>query len=320
LSKASRSALSQLPDRLPLLTVLMPAWNEEENLAANVPLLTHKLDELAVDYELLIVDDGSRDGTPRLADDLAARMPRVRAIHHARNQGIGRALYTGFRHARGRWTIFVPADLALELDEIEKYLRASGVLPSGGQEAPTPAPSAGSGQALPRQARGGGRRSAPLPPPGGLDGGDRGGAGESLVVVGLRSDRRGTSLARRLVSWANIALVRTLFWMPVHQFQYICLWPTRLLQGISIDYPDSAFLQAEVLIKARDLGYRFSEIEIAYVPRTRGQANGARTRLVLKSAADMLHFWVRWLFRRRSSDGRRDWQVEPPVVQLGTQL
>ena len=147
-----------------------------------------------------------------------------------------------------------------------------------------------------------------------------GGPDESLVVVGLRSDRRGTSFARRLVSWANIALVRALFWMPVHQFQYICMVPTRLLQEISIDYPDSAFSQAEVLIKARDLGYRFAEVEITYVPRTRGQAKGARARLVCKSAADMLHFWVRWLFRRRSSDGRRDWQAEQPVVPQGAQL
>jgi glycosyltransferase involved in cell wall biosynthesis len=283
--KATSTALSSTP----LLTVLMPAWNEEENLATNVPLLLHKLDALAVDYELLIVDDGSRDDTPRLADDLAALHTRVRAVHHARNQGIGRALYTGFQHARGRLSIFIPADLALKLDEIDKYLHASGVLSSSHE----------------------------------VDGGDREGVDESRVIVGLRSDRRGTSPARRLVSWANIALVRTLFWMPVHQFQYICLWPTRLLRSISIDYPDSAFLQAEVLIKARDLGYTFSEVEISYLPRTRGHANGARTRLVLKSARDMLHFWLRWLFRRRSTDGRRDWQrdgyhderVEPATAQ-----
>ncbi len=274
MSQANR-ALSQPPGRVPLLTVLMPAWNEEENLAVHVPLLMSKLDELAVDYELLIVDDGSQDQTPRLADELAAQFPRVRVVHHTENQGIGYALYTGFRHARGRLTIFIPADLALELDEIEKYLR-----PVQEQQ----------------------------------------GADESRVVVGLRSDRRGTSFARRLVSWANIALVRALFWMPVHQFQYICLWPTRLLNSISIDYPDSAFLQAEVLIKARDLGYRFTEIPIAYLPRTRGQASGARTSLVLKSALDMLHFWLRWLFRRRLPDGRRDWQVEPPAVRQRARL
>jgi glycosyltransferase involved in cell wall biosynthesis len=271
----------------------MPAWNEEENLPVHVPLLMHKLDQLAVDYELLIVDDGSRDATPRLADALAAQEPRVRVVHHAQNRGIGRALYTGFQNAHGRWTIFIPADLALELDEIDKYLHAASLLPPEGT--PTPPP-----------------LCPPRP--------DHGREGTLRVIVGLRSDRRGTSLARRLVSWANIALVRLLFLMPVHQFQYICLWPTQLLKGISIDYPDSAFLQAEVLIKARDLGYCFLEVEIAYLPRARGQATGARTSLVLKSAYDMLHFWLRWVFRRRSPDGRRDWQPEPPAVRQKAQL
>lgn len=248
----------------PTLTVLMPAYNEETNLAANVPLLMDKLFTLGVDFELLIVDDGSQDATSHVADDLAARDERVagagriRVLHHAQNMGIGRALYTGFQDAHGTYTIFVPADLAMDLDDLPKYLDATQ---------------------------------------------------EADVIVGLRSDRRGTSLARRLVSWINIALVRVLFRMPVHQFQYICMWPTRFLQEIAIEYPDSAFLQAEVLIKARDMGYRLTEIEVTYVPRTRGRPTGARTRLVLKSAADLFCFWLRWLFRKRSADGRRDWRA-----------
>jgi glycosyltransferase involved in cell wall biosynthesis len=247
-----------LSDKAPFLTVLMPAYNEQANLAANVPLLLAKLSELGVAYELLIVDDGSHDATPRLVDEMAARSERVRAIHHAQNQGIGRALYTGFQGSRGQHTIFIPADLAMVLDDLVKYLDALQ---------------------------------------------------EADVVVGLRSDRRGTSPVRRLVSLANIALVRLLFCMPVHQFQYICMWPTRLLHEIAVEYSDSAFLQAEVLIKARDMGYRLAEVEVTYQPRTRGCPSGARTRLVLKSVRDLFHFWLRWLFRKRSADGRRDWRA-----------
>ncbi len=248
----------------PYLTVLMPAYNEEANLAVNVPLLIDKLSTLGVNFELLIVDDGSQDGTSRVAGDLVAQGKRVagagqiRVLQHAQNAGIGRALYTGFQGARGTYTIFVPADLAMDLDDIYKYLDATQ---------------------------------------------------EADVIVGLRSDRRGTPLARRLVSWINIALVRVLFRMPVHQFQYICMWPTRFLQEIAIEYPDSVFLQAEVLIKARDMGYRLAEVEVTYVPRTRGRPAGARTRLVLKSAADLFCFWLRWLFRKRSADGRKNWRV-----------
>jgi glycosyltransferase involved in cell wall biosynthesis len=242
----------------------MPAWNEEANLTAHIPLLLETLSGWDVAFELLIVDDGSRDHTPRLADQWAAHDARVRAVHHGQNLGIGRALYTGFQNARGRNTIFIPADLAIDLNEIAKYLSA---------------------------------------------------AQEAEVIVGLRSDRRGTSATRKLVSLANIALVRLLFRMPVRQFQYICLWPTRLLHEISIDYPDSAFLQAEVLIKARDLGYRLAEVEVRYQPRIRGRPSGARTGLVLRSARDLFHFWLRWLFCKRLPDGRRNWLVGRPVSQ-----
>jgi glycosyltransferase involved in cell wall biosynthesis len=178
-------------------------------------------------------------------------------VHHPRNLGIGRALHTGFCAARGKRTIFIPADLAMRLDELPKYLAAA-------------------------------RRAD--------------------VVVGLRSDRRDTSWQRKAVGWINIALVRTLFGMPLHQFQYICLYPTRMLQEIAIDYPDSAFIQAEVLIKARDMGYSMTEITVGYLPRTGGSAKGARLDAIVKSARDLIHFWFRWLVRRRDQQGRRDWR------------
>lgn len=242
----------------PYLTVLMPAYNEEQNLVPNATTVMERLSALAVDYELLIVDDGSRDATPQLADELAERSPRVRVVHHPQNMGIGRALYTGFGHAQGEFTIFIPTDLAMDLDDLPRYLHA---------------------------------------------------ARHADVVVGLRSDRRDTPLARQAISLINICLVRLLFWMPIHQFQYICMYRTRFLQEIRIDSPDSAFVQAEVLIKARDLGYRLVEVEVGYLPRAGGSARGARLGLVLKSTRDLFHFWVRWLFRRRSGAGRRDWRA-----------
>jgi glycosyltransferase involved in cell wall biosynthesis len=236
----------------------MPAYNEARNLLANSAQLMDKLAELAVDYELLIVDDGSDDATPQLSDELASRHGRVRVIHHPQNLGIGRALQTGFLGAKAEYTIFIPSDLAMDLDDLLKYLRA---------------------------------------------------AREADIVVGLRSDRRDTSFVRKAISMANIGLVRLLFRMPIHQFQYICMYRTRFLHEIQIEYPDSAFIQAEVLIKARDMGYKLTEITIGYVPRVGGSARGARVQLVLKSTFDLFRFWGRWLLKARSADGRRDWRA-----------
>jgi hypothetical protein len=87
------------------------------------------------------------------------------------------------------------------------------------------------------------------------------------------------------------------------------MYRTRFLQEIKIDYIRSAFIQAEVLIKARDMGYELTEVEIGYLPRTGGSARGARLPLVLRSTYDLFHFWIRWLGRKRMTDGRRDWRV-----------
>jgi hypothetical protein len=99
--------------------------------------------------------------------------------------------------------------------------------------------------------------------------------------------------------------------MPIHQFQYICMYRTRFLHSVQLDYAHSPFIQTEVLIKARDMGCTLTEVEISYTPRTAGVARGARLDFLLKSVGDLLHFWVHWLFRTRSEDGRRDWRAHP---------
>lgn len=109
----------------PFLSVLMPAYNEEAGLTRSVDLVLSKLDDLGIAAEILIVDDGSSDRTGAIADELAARHERVRAFHHPVNRGIGAGFVTGVAQARGEWAILIPADLALDLDELHKYLDAA---------------------------------------------------------------------------------------------------------------------------------------------------------------------------------------------------
>jgi len=73
----------------------VPTYNERENIE---PLLTRLL-ALPYDLNVLVVDDGSPDGTGALADQLAARDPRIRVLHRARKQGLGRAYLAGFAAA-----------------------------------------------------------------------------------------------------------------------------------------------------------------------------------------------------------------------------
>ena len=106
----------------PRLTFFFPAYNEEENVVETV---RRALDEIGplIDgsIEVLVVDDGSTDGTAELADGLAAADARVR-VHHQENRGYGGALRAGFANARGELIGFSDGDLQFDLREMSRLL------------------------------------------------------------------------------------------------------------------------------------------------------------------------------------------------------
>ena len=109
------------PER-PRLTFFFPAWNEEENVEETVRRALEEIGPL-VDgrIEVLVIDDGSTDRTPQLADALAAAVARVR-VHHQANRGYGGALRAGFEHARGELVSFSDGDLQFDLREMARLL------------------------------------------------------------------------------------------------------------------------------------------------------------------------------------------------------
>jgi len=109
----------------PYLTVFIPAYNEAGNLAHCVLTISAKMEELGVTLEILIVNDGSTDVTPKLANELAQKYPAVRVLHHPYNRGIGAAFLTALAEAHGEWLILIPADLALHPDELRRYIEAA---------------------------------------------------------------------------------------------------------------------------------------------------------------------------------------------------
>jgi glycosyltransferase involved in cell wall biosynthesis len=98
----------------PSLTVVVMAYDEVANLEAVVRELAGALASLPGaprrDDELLVVDDGSRDGTGALADRLAAELPGMRVVHHPVNRGLGGVYRTGFERAARDLVTFFPAD------------------------------------------------------------------------------------------------------------------------------------------------------------------------------------------------------------------
>lgn len=94
------------------LSVIIPAYNEEGNIRPVIDETIRILSESKVigSFEIIIVDDGSTDGSARESDALVAERPGIRAIHHSENRGIGAALKTGYAAARGQWVAAIGAD------------------------------------------------------------------------------------------------------------------------------------------------------------------------------------------------------------------
>jgi glycosyltransferase involved in cell wall biosynthesis len=103
----------------------MPAYNEAGQLASAVSQVVAAAERLGITFEIVLVDDGSRDATPRLVDTLARHDARIRAVHHKTNRGIGAGIATAIQAARGSYFILIPADLAMDLDDLGSYVAAA---------------------------------------------------------------------------------------------------------------------------------------------------------------------------------------------------
>lgn len=108
------------PAGTPDLSVVVPAWNEEGRLGPTLERLAEWVAERDEEVEVLVVDDGSTDGTARLAEGMAGRFPSLRVISHAENRGKGHAVRTGMLAATGRRRLFMDADGATDIAELDR--------------------------------------------------------------------------------------------------------------------------------------------------------------------------------------------------------
>jgi glycosyltransferase involved in cell wall biosynthesis len=108
----------------PSVSVVVPAYNEAELLTDTLTQLHEYLCTLdnAYRWQMVVVDDGSSDGTGTLAEEFAATHARVVVLHHAENGGLGRAVRTAFRHCDSDYIVMMDSDLSYSPDHIHPLL------------------------------------------------------------------------------------------------------------------------------------------------------------------------------------------------------
>lgn len=113
------------PGPRPLVSLVTPAYNEAAILEDNLTLLCHHMARLEAEFrwEIVVVNDGSRDDTAQLADAFARRVPEVKVVHHLHNGGLGQALRTGFEQSQGDYIVTLDLDLSYSPEHIEALVR-----------------------------------------------------------------------------------------------------------------------------------------------------------------------------------------------------
>lgn len=123
MAKTSGQAEQDRPnDKKPSLSVFFPCHNEQEHIAKLVNQTLGVLEDTCGDFEVIIVDDGSRDRTAAIADELAGEDTRIRVVHHPTNMGYGAALQSGFKAACKELVFYTDGDAQFDIRELPPLL------------------------------------------------------------------------------------------------------------------------------------------------------------------------------------------------------
>jgi len=227
----------------PQLSVVVPAFNEEALLEDCIRRLHTVLATLRVGAEIILVDDGSRDRTPAIADALARRLPGVVAVHQE-NQGIGGAFRTGAARAAGDYLILWPADMPAPPSDLPPYVAELG---------------------------------------------------RADVIVGCRRRRVGYNPLMRFNAWLYPQLVSTLFGLRLRDVNWIHAYRRSQFLRITLTQRGIPML-AEALVRLRDLGATFVEVDVDMKERLGGVPSASRLRVMRRTLAGLFALW--WAWRR----------------------
>jgi glycosyltransferase involved in cell wall biosynthesis len=219
----------------PELSLVFPAFDEADNLTVLLDRAQEIAASLTRDFEIVVVDDGSRDGSAEIVRERAAVRPNIRLIRHAENRGYGAALRAGLRETRGELVFFSDADLQFDLAELSLLLHHARTFD---------------------------------------------------VVAGYRHPRR-DPWPRRAMAFCWGQLVRVLFDLPIRDIDCAFkIFRRPVLESVPLASL-GAFVNTELLVRARSAGFRIHQVPVSHRRRRHGRQSGARPRVILRALVEL---------------------------------
>ena len=230
------SASAQLEQiNRPELSFVFPVFDEERNIGQVIESARQIGEDLKRDFEVIVVDDGSRDSSPLIISKWMKADARIRGVRHSRNAGYGAALRSGLAEAKGDLVFFSDSDLQFDLGEIRHLLAHTR---------------------------------------------------DFDIVAGYRFPRRDP--------WHRIAIARiwrgivqSLFGLRVRDIDCAFkLFHRRVIEGVSLASV-GAFINTELLVRAKAAGFRIREVPVTHRRRQHGTQSGARPRVLVRAVLEL---------------------------------
>jgi glycosyltransferase involved in cell wall biosynthesis len=221
------------------ISVVLPAFNEEQNLPATVTDAVAHLSRLTNVYEIIIINDGSTDHTDAVAQSLCGENPHLRLISHAANRGYGAAVRSGFSAARCNLIFLTDADGQFSFQHLSEFLS-------------------------------------------GIDDFD--------AVIGYRT-QRADAWHRLLISAVGNWFARQAFGLRARDINCAFKLIRRdALRGVLLG-SDGAMISTELLVRARNAGWRMKESPVPHRARESGVATGAKPAVIWQTMVEFVALW-----------------------------
>ncbi|HEV7517742.1 MAG TPA: glycosyltransferase family 2 protein [Thermoanaerobaculia bacterium] len=232
------------------VSLVIPMFNEQENIAHAIACAVSALELYGGDYEIVVVDDASTDGSPGIVQRLAADNPRIRLLCHKVNRKLGGSLKTGFAAATRELVFYMDADLPFDPHAIGPAIRALEVT-------------------------------------------------RADVIAGYRLDRTTEGLRRTIYSYLYNSLIGLLFGWPHRDINFsFKLLRRRVLEAVELR-SEGSLIDAELIVKAKNLGFVIQQLGLDYFPRSRGASTLSSPAVIWKILSELIELYPEMRHPRR---------------------
>jgi len=266
------------------VSLLCWAYNEEASILEYLRRATELLDATVEDYEIVLIDDGSTDGTYGIARAFQKDNPRLRIFQNEKNLNVGISSRRAIQRASKEFLFWQTIDWAYDISSLREHLEHLKTydIVQGVRWRPVEA------------------EIKILEP--------------VLTLIRLLDKKhlmkRSDTARKGIVSIINYLLIRALFRFPLSDFQNVTFYPAKWVQSIKYE-AKSSFANPEGLIKSYWAGMTIKEVPIDFIPRKEGVAKGTRLKAIKASVSDILRLWFKWVVL-----GRRPFKGKGTIYRL----